>query len=58
MGYYLTLKSRLKLLTLFFLLFLSNSHFSKCVKLYILLCHSKSNNDYIMKIQRSAVAQS
>ena len=59
MGYYLTLTSTLQLvfdLAFFFLnFFLSNSSFSKRVKLYVLLCHSKSNNDYIRKIQRPAL---
>ena len=58
MGYYLTLTSTLQLvfdLAFFFKLFLSSSSFSKRVKLYVLLCHSKSNNDYIRKIQRPAV---
>ena len=57
MGYYLTLTSTLQLVfdLGFFLLLLSNSSFSKRLKLYVLLCHSKSNNDYIRKIQRPAV---
>ena len=60
MGYYLTLTSTLRLvfdLAFFFNFFLSNSSFSKRVTLYVLLCHSKSNNDYIRKIQRPAVVQ-
>ena len=59
MGYYLTLTSTLQLVydLGFFLLLLSNSSFSKRLKLYVLLCHSKSNNDYIRKIQRPAVVQ-
>ena len=57
MGYYLTLTSTLQLVfdLGFFLLLLSNSSFSKRLKLYVLLCHSKSNNDYIRKIQGPAV---
>ena len=51
MGYYLTLTSTLQLVFdlvfFFFYFFLSNSSFSKRVKLYVLLCHSKSNNDAI-----------
>ena len=52
MGYYLTLTSTLQLvfdLAFFLNFFLSNSSFSERVTLYVLLRHSKSNNDYIGK---------